>query len=74
MIFVDIKDITFRVDDVVAFGTMTIPATMQTPELYAISIWLRGVKEPIGVSYATEDERDMYIDSIKDAINHLAKL
>lgn len=72
--FVDIKDVNFRVDNMVAFGTMTIPATMQTPEFYAISVWLREVKEPIVVTYATEDERDMYIETIKDAINHLAKL
>ncbi len=62
--FITIKDATFKKDLIAAFGKYFIPATMQTPEYFAISFWLLYVKEPIIITYASADERDQAYDEL----------
>ncbi len=66
---IDLKDLIFDRFDMVAFGKMTIPQTMQTPEMYALSIYLRGFTQPLIVTYEDVKERDKEYDVIKTAIN-----
>lgn len=56
--FIQLKDLSFSIPHLVAVGKMPIPATMQTPAYYAVSIWLKDLKEPLIITYATEDERE----------------
>lgn len=62
--FITVKDATFKKDLIAAFGKYTIPATLQTPEYFAISFWLIYVKEPIIITYASADERDQAYDEL----------
>ena len=62
--FITVKDAAFKKDLIAAFGKYVIPATMQTPEYFAISFWLTHVKEPIIVTYVSEDERNQAYDEL----------
>lgn len=56
--FVELKDVAIDVRSVIAFGKLTIPATLQTPEAYALTVWLADVHEPITATYNDIKERD----------------
>lgn len=64
---VNIKDVTFKLSHLIAYGTMTVPGTLQTPEMYAISLWIKDIAEPIIVTYETIDERNTHISTIETA-------
>ena len=65
--FIKLKDVTIRSESIVAFGEMKIPQTMQTPEFFAISVWLAEGKEPIVATYESEEERDADFEIINVA-------
>jgi hypothetical protein len=69
--FVELKDVTVDARSIVAYGKVTIPQTMQTPEMYALTIWLADVPEPITATYAEVKERDEQLHLIKTTINSL---
>ena len=63
--FVELKDVSVDVRCIVAFGKLTLPATLQTPEAYALTVWLADVREPITATYNEIKERDEQYDLIK---------
>lgn len=63
--FVELKDVAIDVRSVIAFGKLTIPATLQTPEAFALSVWLADVNEPITATYSDLKERDEQYALIK---------
>lgn len=65
--FVELKDVAVDARSVVAFGKLTLPATLQTPETYALSVWLADVREPITATYTEAKERDEQYNLIKKA-------
>jgi len=65
--FVELKDVAIDSRSVVAFGKITIPATLQTPEAFALTVWLADVREPITATYTVLKERDDQYDLIKKA-------
>lgn len=65
--FVELKDVAVDSRSVVAFGKLTIPATLQTPEAFALTVWLADVREPITATYTELKERDDQYDLIKKA-------
>jgi len=58
MKFIKLKDVTIRADAILAYGEMKIPQTLQTPEFFALSVWLKDNREPIVATYESEKERD----------------
>lgn len=71
MQFLKLKDVTVRLNSIVAYGGMKIPQTMQTPEFSAISIWLAEGKEPIVATYELETERDTDLAALDNAFGLL---
>ena len=69
MNFLKLKDVTVRADAVVAYGGVTIPGTLQTPEFFAISIWIANAKEPIVATYISEEERNVDLEIIDNKLN-----
>jgi hypothetical protein len=65
--FVELKDVAVDTRAIVAFGKLIIPATLQTPEAYALTVWLADVPEPITATYGELKERDEQYDLIKKA-------
>ena len=65
--FVELKDVAIDSRSVVAFGKITIPATLQTPEAFALTVWLADVREPITATYTELKERNDQYDLIKKA-------
>lgn len=65
--FVELKDVAVDSRSVVAFGKLTIPATLQTPEAFALTVWLADVREPITATYTELKERDEQYDLVKKA-------
>jgi hypothetical protein len=63
--FVELKDVAIDSRSVVAFGKITIPATLQTPEAFALTVWLADVREPITATYNDLKERDEQYALIK---------
>jgi hypothetical protein len=63
--FVELKDVAIDSRSVVAFGKITIPATLQTPEAFALTVWLADVREPITATYTDLKERDEQYELIK---------
>lgn len=61
MKLIKLQDMTFRADAYIAHGTMTIPSTLHTPEYQAIALYLRGINEPIVLTYADVDTREVDI-------------
>lgn len=57
-----LEDIAVERACLVAVGRFTIPATLQTNEMYAISLYLKDVREPVGITYKTKEERDEVYD------------
>jgi hypothetical protein len=66
--FVELKDVSIHIGSIIAFGKITIPQTLQTPEAYALTIWLADVPEPITATYTEEAERNAQLQLIVDAI------
>lgn len=62
--FVHLKDLSFEPESVYAYGKMTIPSTLKTPNYYAIALWFYEGKEPLTVTYETEEERDSELDIV----------
>ena len=69
--FVALKDISIDPYAIVAFARLTIPANLQTPEFYAIQVWLRDVKEPVAVTYEDIAERDADLELVKDSVRSI---
>ncbi len=67
--FVDLKDVSLSPYAVVAYGKLTVPATMQSPAYPAITLWLRDVREPIMITYISEEQRDEDIQKLRAAID-----
>jgi hypothetical protein len=65
--FVELKDVAVDARSIVAFGKLTISATLQTPEAFALTVWLADVREPITATYADVKERDEQYTLIKKA-------
>jgi len=65
--FVELKDVAVDIRSIVAFGKITIPATLQTPEAYALTVWLADGREPITATYNESKERDEQYELIKKA-------
>jgi len=71
MPFIELKDVTLDPRFVLAIGKMTIPQTLQTPEMYGISVWISDVREPIVITYEDEEERNAQLVLIKKGIEAL---
>jgi hypothetical protein len=69
--FISLKDVTIDARAIIAFGKITIPQTLQTPEAYAMSIWVADIKEAIVVTYEKLEERDEQFIVINKAVNAL---
>jgi hypothetical protein len=69
--FISLKDVTIDARAIIAFGKITIPQTLQTPEAYAMSIWVADIKEAIVVTYEKLEERDEQFILINKAVNAL---
>lgn len=69
--FISLKDVTIDARAIIAFGKITIPQTLQTPEAYAMSIWVADIKEPIVVTYEKLEERDAQFGLINKTIIEL---
>jgi hypothetical protein len=69
--FIGLKDVTIDARAIIAFGKITIPQTLQTPEAYAMSIWVADIKEPIVVTYEKLEERDEQFVLIQKIITEL---
>jgi hypothetical protein len=69
--FISLKDVTIDARAIIAFGKITIPQTLQTPEAYAMSIWVADIKEAIVVTYEKLEERDEQFVLINKAVNAL---
>jgi hypothetical protein len=69
--FISLKDVTIDARAIIAFGKITIPQTLQTPEAYAMSIWVADIKEPIVVTYEKLEERDEQFVLIQKIITEL---
>lgn len=67
--FIELKDVSFAPTDLVAYGKITIPPTMQTPQMYALSIYLRGFNQPLIVTYEELEARDEEYGIIKQAVS-----
>jgi hypothetical protein len=65
--FVELKDVAVDTRSIVAFGKLTIPATLQTPEAFALTVWLADVREPITATYVEVTERDEQYALLKKA-------
>jgi hypothetical protein len=65
--FVELKDVAVDTRSIVAFGKLTIPATLQTPEAFALTVWLADVPEPITATYVDLKERDEQYALLKKA-------
>jgi hypothetical protein len=72
--FVELKDVTVDARSIVAFGKVTIPQTMQTPEVYGLTIWLADVPEPITATYVDLKERDEQLQLVKKTISTLTDI
>jgi hypothetical protein len=69
--FVELKDVAVDARSIIAFGKITIPQTLQTPEAYAMSIWVADIKEAIVVTYEKLEERDAQFVLIQKTIAEL---
>jgi len=69
--FVELKDVAVEVRSIIAFGKVTIPATLQTPEAYALTVWLSDVSDPITATYNDIKERNEQYDLIKKSTFNL---
>lgn len=69
--FVELKDVSLDPRFILAYGKMTIPQTMQTPEMYGITVWMADVREPIVITYEDEKERSEQLVLIKTAVEAL---
>jgi hypothetical protein len=69
--FISLKDVTIDARAIIAFGKITIPQTLQTPEAYAMSIWVADIKEAIVVTYEKLEERDEQFTLVNKAVNAL---
>ncbi len=69
--FIALKDVTIDARAIIAFGKITIPQTLQTPEAYAMSIWVSDIKDPIVVTYDKLEERDSQFVLINKTITEL---
>jgi hypothetical protein len=69
--FIGLKDVTIDARAIIAFGKITIPQTLQTPEAYAMSIWVADIKEPIVVTYEKLEERNEQFVLIQKTITEL---
>jgi hypothetical protein len=69
--FCHLKDVSFSAYDIVAYARSIVPATLQTPLYYGLSIRLQNVFEPITVTYNTEAERDAEYEVITKAVLEL---
>jgi hypothetical protein len=69
--FISLKDVTIDARAIIAFGKITIPQTLQTPEAYAMSIWVADIKEAIVVTYEKLEERDEQFILVNKAVNAL---
>lgn len=65
--FVELKDVAVDTRSIIAFGKLIIPATLQTPEAFALTIWLVDVAEPITATYGEAKERDEQYELVKKA-------
>jgi hypothetical protein len=72
--FVELKDVVVDARSVVAYGKVTIPQTLQTPEMYALTVWLADVREPITATYNDVKERDEQFALVKKVINALTDM
>lgn len=66
MKMIAIKNLSIRQDRIVAYGLLTLPATIQTKAYPAISIWIMDGAEPIIVTYDTVEERDTDLDILDE--------
>jgi hypothetical protein len=69
--FIALKDVTIDARAIIAFGKITIPQTLQTPEAYAMSVWVSDIKEPIILTYEKLEERDAQFVLINKTIADL---
>ena len=69
--FISLKDVTIDARAIIALGKITIPQTLQTPEAYAMSIWVADIKEPIVVTYEKLEERNEQFVLIQKTIMEL---
>jgi hypothetical protein len=70
MKFLQLKDALVRIENIVAVGKATVPATYQSPEYYVISVWLNAFKESLNITFVDIADRDetfaFILQEIKD--------
>jgi hypothetical protein len=69
--FIKLKDFSCSPYALVAYGRVPIPATMQTPPYYAISLFLKDVHEPVLITYETQEERDTDYAIVEKSVDEL---
>ena len=67
--YLHLKESTFKLDKVVAITKLTLPATMQTPEYYVVTVCLEGVEQPLIHTYESLEERDEVFSEIREALD-----
>lgn len=67
--YLHLKESTFNLSKVIAMTKTVIPATVHTPEYYAMVIYLEGVTQPIVHTYEQEQERDEIFESVRENLD-----
>ena len=67
--FIHTKDTTIKLTKITAITKTTIPATMYTPECYALGVYLEGVTQPIVIAHDTVEERDELFEEFRSTLD-----
>lgn len=67
-VFIHLKDLSVLSCRVTAFAKGTVPQTLQTPQAFAIAVWLVDLQEPLYATYFQEDERDADLEYLRDTL------
>jgi len=66
--FVELKDLTFDKSYLISFGTGVLPKDNMNNEVYVLTVWLSGVREPISITYGTEEDRDKELNIVREIV------
>jgi hypothetical protein len=73
IMLVKLQDFVGRLDDIQGFGKTQVSATYNSPEVFVLSIWLRGQGQPVNITYLTEEECDKEYETILGAFEYDGK-
>ena len=67
--FIHTKDTTIKLTKITAITKITIPATMHTPECYAVCVYLESLTQPIVIAHDTVEERDELFEEFRSTLD-----